>query len=416
LSLTVVALLVTAGLAQTGRPASRSLAYSRLKDKPRELFDRWAADQKQTPPLLPAEMYERLTVSQRTTYEAATHALTRSRLTDESGRRTGTAIDLIDSLESILGEDKGKRGDVQFRLYVRLAPDARQRLAGAREFTRDKDNTVFHKGYPVSFRQGGRYPSIQFSMTPDGARADIDVDYNSSRLPQALFNGHLKASNSDVRAGVNYLRHIFKWTGLLNWWPRLFAAVQETAAAAPVDVVEPDLPDTVKIERIEDAAQEFFNDWLVRRNPRSARRFYSAAGSACVNDDDDSENEVLNTRDARALFVEMLQATNRAVGRQRSLATAVEAVAPWDPEMKTVTHPNEAFFTLVSVGDAEAEEFMCKRPPPADAASAAASPSYGNYYQTIFTIKTKRSEGSMSLLWKNENDGWRIVSFDDLDP
>jgi hypothetical protein len=109
----------------------------------------------------------------------------------------------------------------------------------------------------------------------------------------------------------------------------------------------------------------------------------------------------------------MLQAST-AIGKARSLTTAIEAVAPWDPEMKVVPHPNDAFFTLVSVSDAEARDFTCERP--AADAGAAAPPVYGTYYQTFFTIKTKSSEGSMSLLWKKDNGSWRIVSFDDIDP
>ena len=67
------------------------------------------------------------------------------------------------------------------------------------EFRRTADNAFFHQGYPISYRQDG-YPSIQISMTQDASRADIDVDYRSSRFPVALVNGHLSAANSDVRA------------------------------------------------------------------------------------------------------------------------------------------------------------------------------------------------------------------------
>ena len=44
---------------------------------------------------------------------------------------------------------------------------------------------------------------MQISMSEDGLQADIDVDYRSSGSPQSLFNGHLTASNSDIRAGEN---------------------------------------------------------------------------------------------------------------------------------------------------------------------------------------------------------------------
>ena len=37
------------------------------------------------------------------------------------------------------------------------------------------DNTVFHKGFPINYRQNGGTPSIQFSLSTDKTRADIDV-------------------------------------------------------------------------------------------------------------------------------------------------------------------------------------------------------------------------------------------------
>jgi hypothetical protein len=410
----LVSLLATAALiaqSKAGRPTSGSLAYSRLKEKQRDLFDRWAAAQRQAP----AQAYEQLTISQRTAYEGITHALTRTKLTDQAGKPIGAAIDLVASLDGIAGEDKGKRGDQQFRIYVRMAPDAERRLIDAREFRRDKDNTIFHKDYPLNYRQH-RFPSIQVSMSRDAVRGDIDVDYRSSRPPQGLFNGHLTSANSDIRAGGNYLRHIFRWTGLLNWWP-LFRAAETAPAAGKADVVEADLPETAKIERVEDAAQEFFNDWLVRAKTHSSRLFYAPDAVACLNTDEDPDNEKLDAGHARTLFVEMLDATTKSLGRQKSLTTAIEAVAPWDLEMKVVRHANEAFFTLVSVGDDDAAEYMCAKPPPRDAKAAAAPQAYGTYFETIFAIKAKNGQGGgMSLLWKRENGAWRIVSYDDLDP
>src|SRR5262249_42759488 len=154
-----------------------------------------------------------LPLSYRTTFDAVTHALLNSPLTDRSASPMGTALDLIDSLEGIHGKIIGARGDHQFRLYVALKKDAIEKLYECREFDRKGDNTVFHIGYPINFREAGGDPSIQFSVTRTGRRADIDVDYRSSRGPVALFNGHLTAANSDVRAGDNYKRHASRWVG-----------------------------------------------------------------------------------------------------------------------------------------------------------------------------------------------------------
>ena len=102
--------------------------------------------------------------------------------------------------------------------YVRLTPTAIDTLRRSDQFRRDSDNSIYHKGYPQSYREQGGTPSIQFSVALDNQRADIDVDYRSSSFPTALFNGHLTAANSDVRAGNNYDRHVNRWVGFQNWW------------------------------------------------------------------------------------------------------------------------------------------------------------------------------------------------------
>ena len=134
----------------------------------------------------------------------------------------GDALDLVQSIETINGKIPKARGDLQFRVYVILRPDALQTLRDSTQFFRDRDNTVYHHGYPLNWRQDGGAPSIQISMAADGRHADIDVDYRSSKFPAALFNGHLTAANSDVRAGNNTQRHLQRWEGLTDWWRNLF--------------------------------------------------------------------------------------------------------------------------------------------------------------------------------------------------
>lgn len=153
-------------------------------------------------------------LSTKTTFDAVTHALMTSTLTDASGTTLGTALDLIDTLETVKGKIKGASGDQQFRIYVTLKADAVETLERSREFNRGSDNTVFHKGYPTNYRQQGGVPSIQISIARDERRADVDVDYRSSSFPLALFNGHLSASNSDVRAGNNDERHNGRWAAI----------------------------------------------------------------------------------------------------------------------------------------------------------------------------------------------------------
>ena len=145
-----------------------------------------------------------------------------SELTDEQGSSLGHAIDLVEDVERIAGQYYGRSGDQQFRLYVFLKDGARATLEKSQEFSLGHLNTVYHVGYPYSFRQGGKLPSIQFSISEDHTKADIDVDYRSSKMPAAMFNGHLTSANSDVRAGDNHERHNGRWGGFVAWWQGVF--------------------------------------------------------------------------------------------------------------------------------------------------------------------------------------------------
>jgi hypothetical protein len=283
LALASVLALDKAGAWQENNASRADLqAYGKLKARQRALFDQWAAERNrsQGTSLHPAALYAALTPSQRTTYEAVTHALSQSRLTGDNGQPPRqNALELVAALTEVAGETRGASGDKQFRLYVTLAPGAQELLAHSLEFFRDKDNTVFHHEYPNNLRQRGRAPTLQFSISKDGARADIDVDYRSSRIPKAIVNGHLRAANSDVRAGHNYFGHISRWFGLPRWWRFGFGA-GESSIVQPL-TAQPALASASSAPRLaaqftpqqaEDARQvaaeayQFLNAWLIQRD------------------------------------------------------------------------------------------------------------------------------------------------------
>src|SRR5262249_44105868 len=167
------------------------------------------------------------TVSARTTYDSVTHALLKSTLTDAGGNNLGTALGLVASLDRIAGQYSGRMGDEQFRLFVELQPDAVDVLQRSVEFFRDRDNTVFHVGFPQNFRQVGRVPNLQVSVSEEGRRADIDPDSRSGGIPRGLSNGHLPAPTSDGRGGNTPDRHTRRWAGLIAWWRPLFGDVPD---------------------------------------------------------------------------------------------------------------------------------------------------------------------------------------------
>src|SRR4029453_2577350 len=220
-------------------------AYSELDECLTLLLDDWVGRfDKATGQRLDARSFydEILGFSTKTTFDAVTHALLTTPLTEASGQKFSDGLALIERVETVKGEVSGASGDRQFRMYVRLTANAREMLERSQEFKRGIDNAVYHKGYPLNYREQSGAPSIQVSIALDGRQADVDVDYRSSNFPVMLFNGHLSAANSDVRAGDKPQRHAGRWIGFRTWGRSLFGVGVGQPADAPATTSTPALP------------------------------------------------------------------------------------------------------------------------------------------------------------------------------
>jgi hypothetical protein len=363
------------------------------------------------------EVFDRLTISEQTTFYGITHALSRSNLTDAQGASLGTGLDRIDSIDRIAGQYGGRSGDEQFRLYVNLKPDTREVLEKSKEFFKDHENTVYHVGYPHSYRQVGKEPNIQFSMSEDGLRADIDVDYRASKTPQSMFNGHLTSANSDIRVGENSSKHGVRWSGLVTWWQsfgRLAEALPDQPDLlnldrpdAPATPLPPDRPLGASPDRVEDAVQEFLTDWLVRRQYDQALDFMSARSYACLNLNDEARGQALDAAGARRELRRIMEYSSGKVGAHSNLTSVVIAFTPRDPKRVVIDHAFRREFLLTPLTEAQARPYLC------DGASAPATG--GEYFGAVFQFRVAGG-GLFGLLWTREEGKWKLVSYQPLNP
>lgn len=394
--------------------------YADLTDRQRALFSGYAAaySERSGTTHTPENFFNSLPISEQTTFDAVTHALIHSPLTDASGQSLGVAIDLVQGIERIAGQYYGRSGDQQFRLYCFMKPAAQETLVKCREFSRDEENTIYHTGYPHSYRQAGKPPSIQISMSADGAKADIDVDYRSSKLPSALFNGHLTSANSDVRAGDNFKAHSGRWAGFVAWWQEVFRKMgkvegESEAATLPKFLPEaptpmsPDRPAGAVIDDLPEAVAEFLADWLVRRQYGEVREFLSPRLLACVNIDDDVQNETIRADEAKAKLREVMIAAVERLGRRDNLTEAVDAVMPTNPDRKVVEQPYDGDFTVIELTNAEARQYLCD---PGEYDASLPPDGRGVYYGVIFKFKLEGS-GVLGLLWTRVDGRWQIVAY-----
>jgi hypothetical protein len=364
----------------------------------------------------PEEGFNRARLSVRTTFDAVTHALTTSRLTDaQTGEALGTALDLIDHLESVHGKVKGEGGDRQFRLYVALKPDALDKLGRSEEFVRKGDNTIFHKGYPLNYRQEG-VPSMQISMSRDGRRADIDVDYRSERFPASLINGHLTAANSDVRAG-NFGRHTQRWDGLVNWWDGFFGRLFAGDSYEGEEGREEEFPLQPRAGKttIDVAVADFLTSWLVDGQPNLAVAYVDPEAYDCLAVRLEEEGKQLDRGLAKFQMYMRMKAVGDELGPRTSLRETIIGVRVFNPNFKLVRHDRHSEFVLHGIPRYLAERMRCGNYTRIGALPQERQLRLDDgrieYFLSTFYVRGTRGRGmAVGLLWKKKGGYWKIIS------
>jgi hypothetical protein len=353
-----------------------------------------------------------------------------TKLTSQDGRSLGTALDLIDTVDDIAGEEPGTRGDRQFRVYVYLKPDALKKLEDSQEFKRERDNTHYHMGFPICYRLLEGPPSIQFSLSRDGKRADIDIDYRSSSFPAALVNGHLNSANSDVRAGDNLEKHDGRWSGLSGWWQNMFGLFNgsdkdQRPAETHSETAVPPNPRVSEKEGVDRAVHDFLSSWLLEQKPNVAASYFSRRSYPCLEARAQEKGKPVEAGMVRTRLLLRMAAINKALGKPTKLDDVVENVKGWSPpRLKPVKNAYEPEFSLLSVPDDIAAARDCTERYASDlialAKQKAPSQKYGNYFASAFRAKAGPGKGStIYLLWTKEDKHWKIVALhvaDEADP
>ncbi len=403
----------TAHARQQQTPPRFGGAYAGLGERRQHLVNDWVSRFVKTTgqTIEPGPFYDDIIhLSTKTTFEAVTHALMTTAMTDSSGASLGDGLTVIQRLDAVRGEIAGSRGDSQFRIYARLVPGAVDTLSHSQEFKREADNSVFHKGYPINFRARGGTPSIQISIAVDRQRADIDVDYRSSAFPVALFNGHLSSSNSDVRAGNNYDKHLNRWTGFQNWWRGFFGVRQDEVPESLDASKSARLPKTPRVgaKDIDVMVNDFLTAWLVEGNVIAAMGYVSDRSWACLAQDGDNPAE-FDRGMAPFELMANLKAAHDSLGPQTTLKGLVVGTRLSRPGLRVVQQPHHAQFVVYEVPDDIAAAFDCEsRLTPGDAKTIKRS--YGNYFGSTFFVAGRR-DVPVALLWGKQDGYWKIVSW-----
>ncbi len=411
LSIVAIAIQITPAQQQPPRFGG---AYSGLEPRRQKLIDNWVSRfvAKTGQKVEAGPFYDEfLSLSTKTTFDAVTHALMTTQLTDRAGASLGDALALVEQVDSIRGEVAGAPSDRQFRMYVRLVSGALDTLGRSQQFKRTADNAVYHQGFPTSYRERSGAPSIQFSVALDARRADIDVDYRASAFPVGLFNGHLTASNSDVRAGSNYDKHTNRWSGFQNWWRGFFGSRQQSAPA-PADASSGTL-ERIRTPRagrknIEVMANDFLTAWLVEGNIIAAMGYVSDRSYACLAQDSDNPAD-FDRGVAPFQLMTNLKAAYDSLGPHSSLDGLIVGTRFAAPMVRVVRQPHHAQFVIYSIPDDVAVKFDCESRLTLDDPDSVKR-EYGNYAGATFLV-AGRKDDPVALLWAKDDGYWKIVSW-----
>ena len=406
---------VTGPAPRDQEPVQFGGAFAGLGATRQRLIDDWVTrfNQATGQTVESAEFYDTiLRVSAKTTFDAVTHALMTTTLTDDTGANLGGALDLIEHVDTVRGSVNDTSSDRQFRMYVRLTDRAMGLLTRSQEFKRSADNSIYHKGYPINFRQQGGSPSMQVSIALDERRADIDVDYRSATFPVSLFNGHLSSSNSDVRAGNNADRHSTRWLGLQNWWRSFFGARLKAAEDDPAAKDAFGLPPTPRAgdKGIDVMVHDFLTAWLVEADIIAAMGYIAPRAYACLAQEADDPAEY-DRGMAPFQLMQRLKAAHEAVGAHTSLVGLTLGVRLALPGLRVVSQPHHPQVVVYDVPDDIGAAFDCQeRLTLGDPAKIPRA--YGKYRGAVFYLNTPGGKDhTVALLWARDGGYWKIVSW-----
>jgi hypothetical protein len=389
-------------------------SYAELRPEQVRLIDSFIRSYNATTgsELVPERAYNSARLSIRTTFDAVTHALLNAKMTDSQGKSLGRAIDLVTAVDQVMGEESGAGGDMQFRLYVYLKPNTVDVLSRSREFLHDKDNAVYHKGFPICYRLKNGPPSIQFSISRDHKMSDVDVDYRSSGFPKALVNGHLTAANSDVRAGNNLARHDERWLGLNGWWRNVFGQLGSGGSSPKETPTErlgniPMNPGVKADQGVDKSAHDFLQSWVVAKESNRSVAYFSRRSYPCL--------EILAQKGAKPVpqgmirlqTLKAMQKYSDGLGAVNSVTDVFEPAEKWSQALKPAKNAYRSEFRLVSLPADMGQDEECISVPAGDSSKQ----SEEKYFATTFRTINGDSQGKvMSLLWAQEGGYWKILA------
>ena len=188
----------------------------------------------------------------------------------------------------------------------------------------------------------------------------------------------------------------------------------------PDERLAPPAPPEPKVVRIKadvplvNAAKDFVETWLVRKNYDAAFRYLSTASYACYDLLRGPDGPASTSpEDAGKKIRASLERIGQSVGTSRQLDAIIEAAEPRHPAIRVMDQPYSRLFSLTSFPAALADVVEC------DARARGAVPpdplplEYGEAFGMMFRFRTEGGDAPvLRLLWRKEDGTWRVRAYD----
>lgn len=191
------------------------------------------------------------------------------------------------------------------------------------------------------------------------------------------------------------------------------------AGTEAADTPAPNAPPPGKVVRasadasLVNAARDFLDRWLIRKDYEQAFRYFSTKSYACYDLIRSPGEPATSPADAGQQIRVALTRAGERVGGGHTLKQILAPMESSHPAVRLIDHPYSDTFTLTQLPNAATEAADCAALTRGGRFPKQVPLEYGNGFGMNFRFRMLSGEPPvLRMLWGRENDAWRITAFD----
>jgi hypothetical protein len=206
------------------------------------------------------------------------------------------------------------------------------------------------------------------------------------------------------------------WAKEKGYWKIVSWQAEPQIDPAPIPETPP-LPPPIRVTAdatLVEAARNFLDTWMVRKDYDAAFRYLSKRSYACYDLMRGPEAPPSTSPDDGGRRIRAgLERVGTWVGASTRLDAIIEPAEPVTSSSRVVDQPYSRIFTLTSLPAAIADAVECDVRARGDALPDPGPLQFGETFGLTFRLRTEAGETPvLRLLWRKEANTWRITAYD----